>query len=83
MVYMAIFFDVQKWNGLQILLTNRYGGGVSYFCSLKRRVFCMKQNYEKPIIILEEIVLEDVILASGIIRDEGNIDINDGVNETL
>lgn len=43
----------------------------------------MKQNYEKPIIILEEIVLEDVILASGITRDEGNIDISDGVNETL
>ena len=43
----------------------------------------MKQRYEKPIIILEEIVLEDVILASGIIRDEGNIDINAGVNETL
>lgn len=43
----------------------------------------MKQHYEMPIIILEEIVLEDVILASGIIRDDGNIDINDGVNETL
>ena len=43
----------------------------------------MKQNYKKPIIILEEIVLEDVILASGIIREEGNIDISDGVNETL
>ena len=43
----------------------------------------MKQHYEKPIIILEEIVLEDVILVSGIIKDEGNIDINVGVNETL
>lgn len=43
----------------------------------------MKKSYEKPIIILEEIVLEDVILASGIIKDEGNIDINAGVNETL
>ncbi len=43
----------------------------------------MKQNYEKPTIILEEIMLEDVILVSSITRDEGNIDINDGVNETL
>ena len=43
----------------------------------------MKQHYEKPIVILEEIVLEDVILASGIIRNEGNIDINASVNETL
>ena len=43
----------------------------------------MEQHYEKPIIILEEIVLEDVILVSGIIKDEGNIDINVGVNETL
>ncbi len=43
----------------------------------------MKEKYKKPIIILEEIVFEDVILTSGIIRDEGNIDINVGVNETL
>lgn len=43
----------------------------------------MKQNYEKPIIILEEIMLEDVILVSSITRDEGNIEISDGVNETL
>ena len=43
----------------------------------------MKQNYEKPIIILEEIMLEDVILVSSITRDEGNIEISEGVNETL
>lgn len=43
----------------------------------------MKKNYENPIIILDEIVLEDVILASGIIRNEGNVDISDGFNETL
>lgn len=43
----------------------------------------MKEKYKKPIISLEEIMLEDVILTSGIIRDEGNIDINVGVNETL
>lgn len=43
----------------------------------------MKEKYKKPIISLEEIMLEDVILTSGIIRNEGNIDIGDVFNETL
>lgn len=43
----------------------------------------MKEKYKKPIISLEEIMLEDVILASGVIKVEGNTDIYDGADETL
>ncbi|MEI3536389.1 MAG: hypothetical protein V8R16_06570 [Bacilli bacterium] len=43
----------------------------------------MKEKYKKPIISLEEIMLEDVILTSGIIINEGNIDISDVFDETL
>lgn len=43
----------------------------------------MKEKYKKPIISLEEIMLEDVILTSGIIINEGSIDISDVFDETL
>ena len=44
----------------------------------------MKENYSNPMISVKNILLEDIMLESGLIKDPGVNDITDvNVNETL
>ena len=45
----------------------------------------MRENYSKPMILVKDILLEDIMLGSGLTRDPGvnDITVDDNVTEIL